>query len=41
MTIIDVLRNRAHDRSNQKAYIFLQDGENESDNLSYRDLDLN
>ncbi len=38
-SIIDILLKRAENQPNQKAYIFLQDGETETGSLSYGELD--
>lgn len=38
-TLIDLLRVRALHQANQRAFTFLQDGETESDSLTYQQLD--
>lgn len=38
-TIVDLLRYRAKNKPTKKAYIFLKDGETESDSLTYGELD--
>ena len=38
-TLVDVLRARARDRSNERAFTFLADGETESDALTYGQID--
>jgi len=38
-TLVDVLRERARDRSNDRAFMFLTDGEAEGDTLTYGELD--
>jgi acyl-CoA synthetase (AMP-forming)/AMP-acid ligase II len=38
-TLVDILRQRAQSQPDQKAFIFLQDGEIESDSLTYQQLD--
>jgi len=38
-TLVDVLRERARDRSNDRAFTFLTDGEAEGDTLTYGELD--
>ncbi len=38
-TLVDLLQTRAAVQPHQTAYIFLQDGETESDRLTYQDLD--
>lgn len=39
-TFIDILRDRAIGQSNQKAYTFLENGEAQTDSLTYHELDL-
>jgi acyl-CoA synthetase (AMP-forming)/AMP-acid ligase II len=39
MTIIDVLRERAGSKGDQKAFAFLKNGEDESDSVNFRQLD--
>ena len=39
-TLVDLLRHRAEERSEQNAYLFLTDGEVESERLAYAELDL-
>lgn len=38
-TLVDLLQVRAAQNPNKKAYIFLEDGENESHSLTYQELD--
>lgn len=38
-TLVDLLRYRAQNQSDQTAYIFLQDGETEADRITYQQLD--
>lgn len=38
-TLVDLLRYRAQNQSDQTAYIFLQDGETETTQLTYQELD--
>jgi len=38
-SILDILNQRAKHQTNQKAYIFLKDGESESNSLTYGELE--
>ena len=39
ISLVDILRQRAQNQPEQKAYIFLQNGETESGTLTYGELD--